>query len=106
MDGLIGELGGLWEATYHLEGREVLLPPDVLLVLGSHGGNHIIEVHDNVDKGVEQAEESRVTAGCEADAEPNAHGHDAVMDHMEERDVLVLLAEHEEELRRNAPKSA
>lgn len=41
----------------HLEGREVLLPPDELLVFGTHGGHHVVEVHDYVHEGIEQCEE-------------------------------------------------
>jgi len=81
----------------HLEGGEVFLPPDELLVLGSHGGDHVIKVHDDVDERVEQAEEGRVTAGSEANAEPHAHRHDTVVHHVQQRDVLLFLAQHEEE---------
>ena len=84
--------------SYHLEGGEVFLPPDELLVLGSHGGDHVIKVHDDVDERVEQAEEGRVTAGSEANAEPHAHRHDTVVHHVQQRDVLLFLAQHEEEL--------
>lgn len=44
----------------HLEGGQVLLPPNVLLVLGTHGSDHVIEVHHNVYEGVEQRKESAV----------------------------------------------
>lgn len=49
-------------AFYHLEGGEVLLPPDELLVLGAHGGDHVVEVHHDVYKGVEEGEERAVSA--------------------------------------------
>ena len=81
----------------HLQRGEVLLPPDVLLVAGSQGGHHVIEVHDDVDEGVEQSEEGRVTAGAEADADPDAERHDAVVDDVQQRNVLVFLAQDEEE---------
>ena len=45
----------------HLEVGEVLLPPDVAAVLGSHGGHHVVHVHHDVHKGVDEAEESAVT---------------------------------------------
>ena len=85
--------------TNHLEGGQVFLPPDELGVLRSHGGHHVVKVHDDVDERVEQTEEGRVAAGRETDAEPDAHRHDAVVDDVQQRDVLVLLAQHEEELR-------
>jgi len=81
----------------HLEGGEVFLPPDELLVLGSHGSNHVIEVHDNMHECVEQAEEGGMSAGGEANAEPYAHRHDTVVDDMQQRDMLLFLAQHEEE---------
>ena len=84
--------------TYHLEGGEVFLPPDELLVLGSHGSNHVIEVHDNMHECVEQAEEGGMSAGGEANAEPYAHRHDTMVDDMQQRDMLLFLAQHEEEL--------
>lgn len=46
--------------TYHLEGGQILLPPDVLLVFGTHCCYHIVEVHDYVNEGVEQSEECAV----------------------------------------------
>lgn len=85
--------------TYHLEGGEVLLPPDVLLVLGAHRRDHVVEVHDDVDESVEEGEEGRVAARGELEAHPDGEGHDAVMDHVERRHVLALLAQDEEELR-------
>lgn len=50
--------------TYHLECGEVLLPPDELLVLGSEGGHHVVEVHHNMYKRVKHREE-RTVATCE-----------------------------------------
>lgn len=87
------------KTAHHLEGGQVLLPPDELLVLGSHGGHHVVEIHDNVHERVQKAEEGRVAAGSEAHAEPDAHRHDAVVDHVQQRNVLVFLAQHEEELK-------
>lgn len=80
----------------HLESGEVFLPPDVLLVLGSHSGHHVIEVHDDVNESVEQAEESRVTAGSETNAEPHAHWHDAVVNHVQKRNVLFFFPQNKE----------
>lgn len=82
--------------NYHLEGGEVLLPPDVLLVLRSHGGDHVVEVHDDVYEGVEEGEEGRVAARCELESHPDRERHNTVVDHVQGRDMLVLLAEDEE----------
>lgn len=45
---------------YHLESCEVLLPPDVFLVLWSHCRNHVVKVHDDVNKCVEQCKKCAV----------------------------------------------
>ena len=55
----------------HLQRGEMLLPPDVLLVLGAHGGDHVVEVHDDVHERVEQAKEGAVAAGGELDSKPH-----------------------------------
>ena len=81
-----------------MEGGEVLLPPDVLLVLGSHGGDHVVEVHDDVDESVEEGEECRVAARGELQAHPDGEGHDSMVNDVERRDVLVLLTQDEEQL--------
>lgn len=35
--------------SYQLNGGEVLLPPEVLLVVGAHGRQAIVSVHKNMD---------------------------------------------------------
>ena len=37
----------------HLQRGHVLLPPDVLLVLRAHGGQHVVRVHEDVNERVE-----------------------------------------------------
>lgn len=44
----------------HLEVCEVFLPPDKPSVARSHSSQHVVGVHDDVDKGVDQTEESAV----------------------------------------------
>ena len=43
--------------TYQLNGGEVFLPPQVLLVVGAHSGQTVVRVHDNMDHAVEQGVE-------------------------------------------------
>ena len=69
---------------YHLEGGQVFLPPNELLVLWTHGSHHVVEVHDNVDEGVEESEKCRMATRCESDTEPNAHRHDSVVDNVQQ----------------------
>jgi len=56
-------------AAHHLQGGQVLLPPEVLLVLWTHGREHVVGVHHDVDEGVEQAEEGAVATWGELNAE-------------------------------------
>lgn len=55
----------------HLDGGEVLLPPQILLVLGAEGREEVIPVHDDVDECVDHAEERRVSAREKLQAPPD-----------------------------------
>lgn len=81
-----------------MEDGEVFLPPDEFSVFGSHGGHHVIEIHNYVNGAVEECEERRVTARRESNPEPDAHRHDTVMNDVKQRDLVELLTHHEEEL--------
>jgi len=75
----------------HLQRGEILLPPEVLLHAGPERGQQVVRVHDDVHKGVEQAEESAVATWGELDSKPDAHGHAAMVDHMQCGHMLILL---------------
>lgn len=75
---------------------EVALPPEVLLHVRSEGGEHVVGVHEDVDEGVDDAQESGVSARDEADPDPGADGHHRVVVHVEEGYLPLLLAEDEE----------
>lgn len=81
----------------HLHHSQVFLPPEVALHLGSHGGQHVVGVHEDVHEGVQEAKECRVSARCEFDAPPNGDGHDAMMDDVQRGHLIVSLAHHKEE---------
>lgn len=57
-----GETVSFSARSHHLECSEILLPPNVFLVFGSHRRHHVIEVHNDVHERVEQREESAVAA--------------------------------------------
>jgi hypothetical protein len=40
--------------NYQLNPGHISLPPEVLLVLGSHGGDHVVRVHGDVHHRVEE----------------------------------------------------
>lgn len=46
----------------HLQGGEVLLPPEVRLDRGTERREQVVRVHHDVDEGVQETEEGRVTA--------------------------------------------
>lgn len=87
----------------HLQGGQVLLPPEVPLHGGPESREQVVRVHDYVHERVQEAEEGAVPAGGELHPEPHRHGHHPVMDHVQGRYVVVLLPQHEEYLQRNHP---
>lgn len=76
---------------------QILLPPEVLLDLGTHRGEHVVAVHHNVDERVEQAKEARVSSGSELNAPPDRRGHNSMVDDVQRGHLVVSLAHHEEE---------
>jgi len=48
--------------TDQLDGGQMLLPPEVLLILRSHRGHHVVEVHDHVDHIIHQVRKCSVAA--------------------------------------------
>lgn len=48
--------------NYHLEGGQILLPPDEPLVPRSKGSDQVIRIHYDVNEGVAQAEERAVSS--------------------------------------------
>lgn len=81
----------------HLHGRQVLLPPEVLLILGPHGGQQVVRVHDNMNERIKEAEESGMSSWSELDAPPNSGRHDAVMYNMQIGDLVKFFPQHKED---------
>jgi len=75
----------------------VLLPPQVLLHLGSEGGEEVVGVHDDVHEGVDPTDEGTMSAGIVLAGAPADHGHDGVVVHMQEGHLAVVLAQHKED---------
>lgn len=44
----------------HLEVGKVLLPPNETAVFGSHGSQHVVDIHHNMYEGVDKTKESAV----------------------------------------------
>lgn len=109
---LVGENG---DELQHLEGRQVPFPPDVLLVLGTHRGHHVVEVHDYVHEGIEQREERTMTTckrslllktpvfflniftWSELHPHPHRERHASVVNDVQRRHVTRFLAQNEKE---------
>lgn len=44
------------KAAYDLHDGQVFLPPQMLLDLWSHGGQHIVHVHDDMNERIDQSQ--------------------------------------------------
>ena len=84
----------------HLEVGDPRLPEEVGADPGAEGGEAVVGVHEDVDAGVEEAEEGGVAAGEEAVADPAGEGHDGVVDDVEDGHLVELFPEDEAELER------
>lgn len=81
----------------HLQNGEIFLPPQIFLYFGSHSGQHVIGVHDDVHEGIQETEESRVTTRCEFNTPPNGDRHNAMMYNMQCGYLIISFAHHKEE---------
>ena len=59
----------------HLQVSHVSFPPDVLFVLGSHGCTHVVQVHEDVNKCIQEAKEGGMTTRDPSKAKPNTERH-------------------------------
>lgn len=73
------------------------LPADVLLEAGSHSSHQVVEIHDDVNQGVEESEETGMAAGSEADARPEAHRQDCMVDQVKNGDLSSPFPQDKEE---------
>lgn len=84
-------------STYDLAEGQMLLPPQVLLHVRSHGGEHVVRVHEDVDEGVDQAQERAMATRKVLDANQAADGHQRVVVDVQEGDLALVLTQHEED---------
>lgn len=87
------------DELHHLQRGHVLLPPDVLLILRAQSGHEVVEIHEEVNEDVEESEERGVASRDEPHSRPDREGHDAVVDHVQERNVREFLSGDEAELK-------
>ena len=78
----------------------VLLPPEVALHLRSESGEEVVDVHEDVHTGVDEACQELVSAWQPTDVDVGHEGHDGVMNDVKDGDLVELLAEHKAELKK------
>lgn len=82
---------------YHLHDCQIFLPPQITLYSGSHCGQHVVGVHEDVHEGVQEPKECRMSTRGEFNAPPDRNGHNTMMNNMQCGDLIVSLAHHKEE---------
>lgn len=80
-----------------LQGREVSLPPQVLLHVRADGSQPVVRIHHDVDEGVDQADEERLSTSHILDSRPPVEDHGAVVVNMKESHLVALLPQDEEQ---------
>lgn len=94
---ILGNVGGYHNKLDQLNGSEVFLPPQVLLIAGAHGSQTVVRVHDNMDDTVQQGVERSHTTWRKPNSKPPGEGHDGVMVDMKECHLAILLPQHKED---------
>lgn len=73
---ILANMAGHHDKLDQLDGSEVFLPPQILLVVGAQGSQTVVRVHDYVDDTVEQGMESPLTTCSKSDTKPPGERHD------------------------------
>jgi hypothetical protein len=84
--------------TYQLHLGQVLFPPQVRLHVWTERRKHVVSIHYSMHERVEHAEEKCLPAADIFQAEPAVRKHGRVVEHVEHRDLLVLLSQCEKYL--------
>lgn len=80
----------------HLNYGQVLFPPQILLHVGSKGGQAIVTIHQYMDTRVYGRTKERLATGDPFDANPPQNEHGAVVVDVQEADLVKLLPHDEE----------
>lgn len=94
---ILANVCGYHHKLNQLNGSEVLLPPQVLLVFGAHGAQAVVCVHDDVNNTVEESVECPLPTCRKSNSEPPGEGHDGMMVDVEKCHLAVLLPQHKED---------
>ncbi len=73
------------------------LPANVLLEARSHSSHQVVEIHDDMNQGIEEGEETGMATGSEADTRPEAHRQDCVVDQVKDGDLSSPFPQDKEE---------
>lgn len=82
--------------SYQLYNSHVLLPPQILLVSGTHSGHHIISVHYDVYSGIDQPYQPGDFTRLILQKAPREESHGGMMIHVQKGHLVGLLAKDEE----------
>lgn len=85
-----------YDKLYNLHDGQVFFPPKILLHMRPERGQHVVGVHKDVDEGVDDAKESRVTTGKKLHTDPGTNWHQRMMVKMQERDLSIFFAQNKE----------
>ncbi len=82
----------------HLEGGQVLLPPEVLLHVWAQGGQEVVGVHDDVHDGVHEAAERLLASGQPAHEAIGEDGHDTMMENLQKENLFEAFCRYNQQL--------
>lgn len=82
--------------THHLQCSDILFPEQILLILGSQSREHIVRVHNNMHKRVNNSDKSAMTTGEIFGSSPRYHRHHCMVVQMQKGDLPILLPDNEE----------
>lgn len=70
------------------------------MILRTHSREHIVGVHNNMYKGIEQTEEGTVTTRGEFYTKPNGHRHATVVNNVQCGDLTLFFTQNKEYLKK------
>lgn len=83
-----------------MQSSQILFPPQIFLILRTHSREHIVGVHNNMYKGIEQTEEGTVTTRGEFYTKPNGHRHTTVVNNVQCGDLTLFFTQNKEYLKK------
>ena len=66
----------------HLKPSEILFPPEVRLHLRTESSKKVVEIHDNMNKSIEEARKGGMTTTDKPWSKPNTNRQATMVNHM------------------------